>query len=48
MRNGNSIGNYGWTAANERANDRKGHLPGNRMLPAGVLREAMRLLREED
>ncbi len=33
-RNSNRFGNYGWTAADERANDRKGHLPGNRALPA--------------
>ena len=47
-RNSNRFGKYGWAAADERANDRKGHLPGNRALPGGVIREAMRLLREED
>ena len=47
-RNSNRFGKYGWVAADERANDRKGHLPGNRALPGGVIREAMRLLREED
>lgn len=45
-RNSNRFGKYGWAAADERANDRKGHLPGNRALPGGVIREAMRLLRE--
>lgn len=47
-RNSNRFGKYGWAAADERANDRKGHLPGNRALPGGVIRESMRLLREED
>lgn len=47
-RNSNRFGKYGWAAADERANDRKGHLPGNRALPGGAIRESLRLLREED
>lgn len=47
-RNSNRFGKYGWAAADERANDRKGHLPGNRALPGGAIRESLSLLREEN
>lgn len=47
-RNGNRLGKYGWTAADERSRDRKGHLPGNRAVKDGTMRVALRLLREED
>ena len=47
-RNSNRFGKYGWTAADERAKDRRGHMPGNRALSSSVEREALRLLKEED
>ena len=47
-RNSNRFGKYGWTAADERARDRKGHLPGNRSLNINIVKEALRLLKEED
>ena len=47
-RNSNRFGNYGWTAADDRARDRKGHLPGNRALNINVIKESLRLLKEED
>ena len=47
-RNSNRFGNYGWTAADEQAKDRRGHLPGNRALSNSVIKESLRLLKEED
>ena len=47
-RNRNRFGRYGWTAADERARERKERLPGNRSLNGGTVRMALRLLREED
>ena len=47
-RNSNRFGKYGWTAAEERARDRKGHLPGNRSLNINIVKEALKLLKEED
>ena len=43
-RNGNRLGKYGWTAADERSRDRK----GNRAVKDETMRVALRLLREED
>lgn len=47
-RNCNGSGKYGWTAADARARDRRGRLPGNRALKPDIVREALRLLRTED
>lgn len=47
-RNSNRFGKYGWTAADECAKDRRSHLPGHRALPDSIIKESLRLLREED
>ena len=47
-RNSNRFGKYGWRVADECAKDRRWHLPGNRALSGSVIRESLRLLKEED
>ena len=47
-RNSNRFGKYGWTVADECAKDRSVHLPGNRALSNSVIRESLKLLKEED
>ena len=47
-RNSNRFGRYSWAVADERSHDRRRHHPGNRAVDGNVLREALRLLREED
>ena len=47
-RNSNRYGKYGWSAADKWAKERREHLPGNRALSDKVIRESLRLLKEED
>lgn len=48
QRNRNRFGHYGWIAADERAKDRRERTVRNRETPSWVLREARRLLLEEE
>ena len=47
-RNSNRFGRYSWAIADERSHDRRHRFPGNRVVDGNSLREALRLLREED
>ncbi len=47
-RNSGKTGHYGWTTAHEKALDRRERLPGNRSLSSELVREARRLLIDED
>ncbi len=47
-RNSNRFGRYSWAVADERSHDRRHHFPENRAVDGNSLREALRLLKEED
>lgn len=47
-RNSSRFGHYGWKTADENAKGRRERLPGNRSLKPEIVKESLRLLREED
>lgn len=47
-RNSSRFGHYGWKTADENAKGRRERLPGNRSLKPEIVKESLRLLREEE
>lgn len=47
-RNSSRFGHYGWKVADENAKVRRERLPGNRSLKPEIVKESLRLLRDED
>ena len=47
-RNSSRFGHYGWRVADESARVRSERLPGNRSLKPEIVKESLRLLRDED